>query len=453
MIAGPTLIDQHAPPRQFALDVVNRLRQAGYEALWAGGCVRDELLGKTPKDYDVATDAEPEQIRELFGRRRTIPIGAAFGVITVQGPPQAGLIEVATFRRDADYSDGRRPDSVTFTSAEEDARRRDFTINGLFYDPIERRVIDYVGGEDDLREGILRAIGDPLRRISEDKLRLLRAVRFTTSLGFEMEGATLNAVCRLAPSISVVSAERIAAEMRRMLIHPNRSQAVSLLHTTGLLAIIMPEAGALHACEQTDLWTKSLSRLGRLTDPTFALSLATMLHPAATRQTIEAIGERWKLSNDEIAQGSWLAEHDTALDHATGLPWSGLQPLLIHRASVELVCLLAVRADNGECDGAMVDYCRQKMALPAEQLDPVPLITGDDLQQHGIRPGPVYRRLLQAARDGQLDGQISTAEQALVLVDRLLAIGTSRVPKKRKNHGGHGGKKGRSIGENGDSSN
>src|SRR5688572_4921449 len=177
--------------RAFALEIVEKLRAAGFEALWAGGCVRDELLGLTPKDYDVATSAMPDQIRDVFGRRRTLPIGAAFGVITVLGPRAAGQVEVATFRTDAAYSDGRRPDSVTFTDAEHDAQRRDFTINGLFYDPIEGKVVDFVGGQEDLKRGTIRAIGDPRLRIAEDKLRMLRAVRFAATFNFAIDPDTM----------------------------------------------------------------------------------------------------------------------------------------------------------------------------------------------------------------------------------------------------------------------
>ncbi len=170
--------------RQFALEVVCQLRAAGFEAYWAGGCVRDELLGRRPKDYDVATAATPPQIRALFGNQRTLPLGAAFGVITVLGPRPAGMIEVATFRQEAGYSDGRHPDQVTFSSAREDAARRDFTINGMFFDPVNRKVIDFVGGQEDLHNGLIRAIGSPRLRFGEDKLRMLRAVRFTAAFGF-----------------------------------------------------------------------------------------------------------------------------------------------------------------------------------------------------------------------------------------------------------------------------
>src|SRR3954470_14577492 len=212
-----------ARQREFALDVSRKLREAGFDALWAGGCVRDELLGLTPKDYDVATSATPDQIRDLFGHRRTLAIGASFGVITVLGPRDAGQIEVATFRTDAAYSDGRHPDSVTFTTAEHDAERRDFTINGLFFDPLAEKVVDYVGGQQDLKAHILRAIGNPRLRLSEDKLRMLRAVRFAATFNFSIESDTLLAIQEMAPQINTVSAERVGSEIRRMLVDSNRA--------------------------------------------------------------------------------------------------------------------------------------------------------------------------------------------------------------------------------------
>src|SRR2546421_9642884 len=197
--------------RDFAIEVVQRLRDAGYQALWAGGCVRDELLGLVPKDYDVATDARPEEVRRRF--RRTLAVGMSFGVIEVLGPrTEAGplVVQVATFRSDVSYSDGRHPDAVVFSSAREDALRRDFTINGMFFDPLDNQLIDYVGGQDDLRAKVLRAIGDPTARFAEDKLRLLRAVRFATRFELTVEPATETAIRAMAPAITVVSAERIA---------------------------------------------------------------------------------------------------------------------------------------------------------------------------------------------------------------------------------------------------
>ncbi|MBL9124924.1 MAG: CCA tRNA nucleotidyltransferase, partial [Planctomycetaceae bacterium] len=203
-----------AQQRDFALGVVQRLVEAGYIAYWAGGCVRDQLLGRIPKDYDVATNAAPDQVRQIFGRRRTHAVGAAFGVITVAGPPGAGHVEVATFRRDLAYSDGRRPDAVEYSSPVEDASRRDFTINGLFFDPLAAQIIDFVGGQADLERGVIRAIGDPAARIVEDKLRMLRAVRFAATFGFELEPETRAAVAAPAAELPVVSAERIAPAKR-----------------------------------------------------------------------------------------------------------------------------------------------------------------------------------------------------------------------------------------------
>ncbi|MGH7200793.1 MAG: CCA tRNA nucleotidyltransferase, partial [Planctomycetaceae bacterium] len=203
------------PQHEFALEVVRRLREAGHQALWAGGCVRDLLLGREPQDYDVATDAVPETVRDLFGRRRTLAVGASFGVIIVRGPQSE--VEVATFRTDLGYSDGRRPDAVAFSTPQEDAQRRDFTINGMFYDPIAERIIDYVGGEEDLKRRIIRAIGRPEDRMAEDKLRMLRAVRFAARFDFAIDPATLTAIQQQARELVIVSAERIAAEMRHIL--------------------------------------------------------------------------------------------------------------------------------------------------------------------------------------------------------------------------------------------
>jgi len=227
-------------PRDRAIQIVKQLQAAGHSALWAGGCVRDALLKKEPKDYDVATSATPDQVQQLFGHKSTLAIGKSFGVITVLGPKSAGPIEVATFRRDGGYSDGRRPDSVEFTDAREDALRRDFTVNGMFFDPIEEQVIDYVGGKDDLIAKQIRAIGDPDARIEEDKLRMLRAVRFATTYDFAIEENTLKAIQKQASQISAVSPERIGVELRKMLGHANKASAFLLLVETNLWPEISP---------------------------------------------------------------------------------------------------------------------------------------------------------------------------------------------------------------------
>jgi poly(A) polymerase len=232
---------KHTEPYHTAVEVVRKLRDAGFQALWAGGCVRDLLLNKEPKDYDVATNALPEQVRNLFGKRHTLAVGASFGVIIVRGPQPDSDVEVATFRSEGPYLDGRRPEHVKFTTAEEDAHRRDFTINGMFYDPINESIYDYVGGKSDLNQQLIRAIGNPLKRMQEDKLRLLRAIRFASTLRFRLDEITFEAIQVMASEICVVSPERITDELRKMLIHPNRSHAIDLVQSSGLLKSIIPD--------------------------------------------------------------------------------------------------------------------------------------------------------------------------------------------------------------------
>jgi hypothetical protein len=434
--------------RRFAVEVVEELRAAGFTAYWAGGCVRDQHLGRPPWDYDVATDAKPDQIRGLFGRRRTLAIGAAFGVITVLGPSEAGQVEVTTFRRDAAYSDGRHPDGVTFSSPEEDARRRDFTINGMFYDPLADHTIDFVGGQEDLRAGIVRAIGDARERFSEDKLRMLRAIRFATLFGFELEAATEGAIREMAAEITVVSAERIAAEIEIMLVNANRARAVRLLAETGLLAAVgVPPSGG-GAPAPADRPAKAgtptgglaleptLALLERLHDPTFALALAVLLHgveapdsrlltpdsrpPKGGTPTIAAaIGRHWRLARKDSDRAGWLLAHWGALGAARQMPWSKLQRLLTSEGVVELLALHDALAAVGEIDPAEIHYCRERLALPPAELNPPPLVTGADLIALGIPRGKLYARLLEQLRDAQLDGLVTTKDDALALARRL----------------------------------
>lgn len=404
--------------RRFATEIVRRLREAGFQAYWAGGCVRDRLMGRTPKDYDVATDARPNQIRHLFGMRRTIAVGAAFGVITVLGPRGAGQIEVATFRQDAAYSDGRHPDQVTFSSPAEDAARRDFTINGLFYDPLEDRVLDFVGGQEDLARRLIRAIGDPRLRFEEDKLRLLRAVRFAAALEFDLEPRTLQAICDMAGQIRVVSAERIAAEMERMLVDRHRSRAVRLLAETGLAAALLPEIVLADPAGQAQ-WEQTLAVLDRLDEPSFALALAALLHGRVDAAGAAAVGRRWRLSNRQIDRTAWLVEHHAALRDARAMPWSQLYASLMVGGAEELLALEEAIGAAGAGDTSHVAWCRALLARPNEQLDPVPLLTGDDLIRQGIPPGPQYRIILDRVRAAQLDGELHNRAQALELADRL----------------------------------
>jgi len=401
--------------RRFATTVVRQLREAGFEAYWAGGCVRDELLGRIPKDYDVATDATPAEIRLLFGRKRTLVIGAAFGVITVMGSKAAGMVEVTTFRKDAEYSDGRHPDHVTFSSAEEDASRRDFTINGLFFDPLKKRVIDFVGGQEDLRRHVIRAIGSPAERFGEDKLRMLRAVRFAATFDFQLQPDTLAAIRQMADQITVVSPERIAMEMRRMLVDPRRAEAVRLMLETGLAAEVLPEIVPEDddACRRLD---RALALLDRLPQPGFPLALAALLHEPLDADAVRRVGGRWRLSNKETDRAAWLVAHRDALRDVQSLRWSALQPLLIAEGIEDLLALHEAGAPNGVDEAA---YCRSLLKRPREVLDPPPLLTGDDLLAHGLPAGPKYRILLQRIRDAQLDEEINTKEEALQMVDRL----------------------------------
>jgi len=418
------------PPeqRRFAVEVVRALRAKGHAALFAGGCVRDQLLGHAPTDYDVATDAAPEQIRALFGPRRTLPIGAAFGVIAVVGPKPAGIVEVATFRRDLGYSDGRRPDAVQFCTPELDAQRRDFTINGMFFDPLADRVIDYVGGQADLAAGIIRAIGEPAERFAEDQLRLLRAVRFTARFGFQLDPRTQRAIAELAPKIVNVSAERIAAELRAMLALPRRAQAVTLLRETNLLDAIFSEWPQYLAKPGGEAaWKTTCGQLAALSAASFPLALAVLLAPlsndtastlsVAARETARKIGKRLKLANDEIDSIEWLLEHTHDLNDARNQKWSRLQPLLIHPCAAELVDWHMVSGALQAADDA--EFCRQKLALPRAALDPPPLVTGRDLIARGLKPGEEFARLLAAARAAQLDGEVNSTDEALDLLARM----------------------------------
>lgn len=406
----PGIGGDHA--RRTADGIVRELRRRGFEAYWAGGCVRDQLLGRTPKDYDVVTSARPEEIRRVFGVGRTKPIGAAFGVIAVYRPPAPGYVEVATFRSDFDYTDGRHPGRVEFGDARADAQRRDFTINGLFFDPIEHRVIDFVGGQDDLAAGVIRAIGDPRLRFTEDKLRFLRAVRFAADLGFEIESDTWLALCAMAPEIRVVSAERIAGELRRMLTEQGRVRAVELLDASGLAAVLMPHWAAAPA----DARTAAVQTLARLEQPGFELALAALFAGLLGPKETALLGRRWKLSNKEIERTVWLVEHGRDLVDADRRPWSQVQPLLAAEGADDLIALTAALVPAAE---AALGFCRECRRRPEAELNPPPLLTGNDLVAAGMKPGPRFAGILAAIRAEQLDRRLHTREEALQRASRL----------------------------------
>jgi tRNA nucleotidyltransferase/poly(A) polymerase len=444
--------------RDFAIDVVRRLRGSGFQALWAGGCVRDQLLGLSPKDYDVATDARPEDVQRLF--RRTVAVGASFGVVEVLGPGRL-KVQVATFRADVSYSDGRHPDAVVFASAREDALRRDFTINGMFFDPLENQVVDYVGGQKDLEARMLRAIGEPAARFAEDKLRLLRAVRFATHYELEFDPATASAIRQMADQLPVVSAERIAEELRRLLVDPHRARGIQLLDELGLDRAILPELLEMKGVPQGrpdaptgDLWDHVLRVLDLLgPEPSFPLAFAALLHDVGKRRTVgrtpdrytfynhEHVGRRMaadtcrrlKLSNAERERIEWLVEKHQFLCEARQMRKSKLKMILVHPGIHELLALH--RADAQACGRSQddIDFCERCLReWPAEVLDPPPLITGDDLVRHGLEPGPHFKPLLDAVREAQLEGTITTAEEAIALVFRLRNEGKGNEGKEEE---------------------
>lgn len=402
--------------REFAMTVVARLRQAGHEALWAGGCVRDELLGRVPKDYDVATAALPDEVRAVFGRRHTLAIGAAFGVITVLGPRGTGQVEVATFRCDGGYTDGRHPAGVTFTDAREDALRRDFTINGLFFDPLSGEVHDHVGGRADLAAGIVRAIGAPSLRFGEDHLRMLRAVRFAAVFGFALEEETRAAIVRMAHLVTGVSPERIAAELRAMVERPGRRRALELLRETGLAREVLPDLCGLESADHA-AWDRTAAIVDALDEPALPsfLAIACLDRPA---DTPERLADRLRLSTRERKTAVWLRETIAVLgaadaDDLAARPWSQVQPWLAHADAYLLADLLRARAACADGSAAAARWVTEKLGLPREVLDPPPLLGGADLLNAGVAAGPALGRLLAALRAEQLDGRCTTREAAL----------------------------------------
>jgi tRNA nucleotidyltransferase/poly(A) polymerase len=413
--------------REFAIEVLTQLRAAGHEALLAGGCVRDQLLGREPKDYDVATSARPDAVRELFGQRRTLAIGAAFGVIAVLGRRPLTPIDVATFRTDGMYRDGRRPETVEFADAEHDAQRRDFTINGLFYDPVADEVVDYVGGQQDLAAGLIRAIGDPLKRFADDKLRMLRAVRFATTLDFAIDPATLAAMRQMAPEAAAVSGERNGAELRRVLTHDNCRRGVKLLSETELLQPLLPEIAAAREADPA-WWAAALARLDRLRAPTLATALAALAIEGVSTPDLRALARRLRLPNKDTDRAAWLHTHLPIVADAATIPWPRLQRVLIHAGAEELIALAA--AALGADDPGLA-RCREQLKLPIERWNPPPLVTGDDLKAHRLKPGPQFAALLEYVRDEQLEGRLASRAEALAAAQRWIAANRPGAPPQR----------------------
>jgi poly(A) polymerase len=465
-IAGP-----ESPSAGFSTIIVQTLRQRGFQAYLVGGCVRDLLLGREPKDYDVATNATPQQVMTIFPE--TYAVGAQFGVVLVPvpgpapEPPPAGdvssnvstdksagfsthahTVEVATFRSDIGYSDGRHPDEVRFSQdPREDVARRDFTINGMLLDSVSGEVLDFVGGRRDLEDKIVRAIGDPERRFAEDKLRMLRAVRFAARFEYAIEPGTFAAIQKLAGEISVVSRERVRDELTRMLTEGHARRAFLLLDESGLLREVLPEISAMKGVQQPpqfhpegDVFVHTLLLLENLPHPCPpALAWGALLHdvgkPATFRvaperirfdghvdvgvKMAEEICRRLRFSGDDTEQVLALVDNHMRFGHATRMSESTLKKFLRMPHFDQHMALH--RADSLASHGNLSTYkfLEEKLAaIPPEKMRPVPLVSGDDLIAAGHVPGPKFREILEAVEDAQLEGRLGSKESALEFVRR-----------------------------------
>jgi poly(A) polymerase len=433
-----------------AIRIAARLREHGYQAWLVGGCVRDLLLGREPKDYDISTDARPDQLLEMFPQAQLV--GAQFGVVLVDG------VEVATFRSDHSYQDGRHPSDVTFESdPKQDVLRRDFTINALLLDTSSltsldsstSEVVDYVGGLADLRAKIIRAIGDPEQRFEEDHLRMLRAVRFAARFGFEIEPGTLAAIQKLHQRITRVSPERIRDEIVRILTEGAPRRGFELLDASGLLVDILPEVAAMKGVEQPpefhpegDVWTHTLIMLEGLREPTATLALGVLLHDVGKPGTFRVadrirfdghveLGERiardiltrLRFSNADIDQVIALIANHMRFKHVTEMRDSKLKRMLRMDRFEEHLELH--RLDCTSSHGHLENYEFVKSKFeesPPDVLRPPRLLSGDDLKEAGYRPGPAFARMLEAVEDAQLESKIHTKEEALELVQSTFGL-------------------------------
>jgi poly(A) polymerase len=438
--------------REFAISVVRTLRDHGHQAYFVGGCVRDLLLGREPADYDIATDAGPEEVMRIFPE--TYAVGAQFGVVLLPVPEeqrtatQSDTIEVATFRSDIGYSDGRHPDEVRFTrDPSEDVQRRDFTINGLLLDPISNQVLDFVGGQKDLEARSIRAIRDPALRFSEDKLRMLRAVRFAARFEYTIEPATFAAIRQLAPQIHQVSRERVRDELTKMLTEGHARRAFELLDQTGLLHEVLPEIEAMKGVEQPpefhpegDVFVHTLLMLEKLPQPCpLTLAWGVLLHDVGKPPTFrrapdrirfddhvdvgvkmaEAICRRLRFSNDDTEQILALIDNHMRFGHVERMKASTFKKFIRLPRFDEHVELHRLDCESSHRNLRVYNLVREKMAeLPPEAVRPAPLVTGDDLIAAGYSPGPRFKEILSAIEDAQLEGRLHSRDEALQLVFR-----------------------------------
>lgn len=427
-----------------ATDIVRTLQNAGYEALFAGGCVRDRLLGNDPKDYDIATSATPDEILKHFPKAGTV--GAHFGVVLVK--KGGHHFEIATFREDGEYTDGRRPESVVFSDAENDARRRDFTINGMFHDPVTDRTIDYVGGRADLEAGLIRCIGTPEDRFREDYLRLLRAVRFATRFGFEIEETTWTAICQTGENIQHISPERIREELDRIWVDPNRVRGFDLLVDSGLMEHLLPEILQLKGCEQPPQWhpegdvfVHTRLMLSHLPDDaSLPLVLSVLFHDIAKPATFSydpdedrirfnghdkvgaemtrAILRRFRYSNAIVDTVSEAVENHMKFKDVRKMRSSTLKRFMARDSFDDQLALHRVDCLGSNGNLGNHDYVIAKQEeFAAEPLVPPPFISGRDLIDRGLKPGPHFKEILRTAQDLQLENEHTSREQALVWLE------------------------------------
>jgi poly(A) polymerase len=423
-----------------AVAIVKRLREQGCESYLAGGCVRDMLLGRPPQDYDITTSAKPDAIAGIFPQ--TVPVGAQFGVmlVVVDGEP----FEVATFRHDGPYLDGRHPSEVRYGSLKEDILRRDFTINGMVYDPVEDRVIDLVEGKKDLERRSIRAIGEARERFEEDRLRMVRAVRFAASLDFTIEEKTLAAIGDLASTVGQISWERIGEEITRVLTEGGARKGFELLDATGLLSQIMPEVAAMKGIEQSpdyhpegDVFTHTILLLSQLQAPAETLAYGCLLHdvgkPVCIQRTserltfyghtekgaamAEEIMKRLKRSRTTWERVAYLVRNHLRHTQAPNMRLGTLKRFLGEEGIDELLELTRIDALSSNGDLQYYRFCRQKLAeFKEEEIHPAPLLRGQDLLALGLSPGPGFGEILKQVEEAQLGGELNSREQALAWV-------------------------------------
>ena len=433
--------------RQAAEKIVRRLIAAGHQAYFVGGCVRDLLLGREPADYDVATDATPDDVMRLFSN--TVAVGAQFGVVLVV--EDSTQVEVATFRSDGRYTDGRHPDEVCFArQPEEDVRRRDFTVNGLLFDPIKNECLDFVGGREDIRRGVIRTIGEPRERFAEDKLRMLRAVRFAARFGYTIEPDTFAAIRQLRGQVRLVSAERSRDEILKMLTESHPRRAFELLDDSGLLEVLLPEVARMKGVPQPpefhpegDVWVHTLLMLEMMDQPGSTLALGVLLHDVGKPPTFrvadrirfddhtevgarmaEEICKRLRLSNPETEQVVALVRNHLRFKDVPRMKPSTLKRFVRMERFEEHLELHRLDCLASHGDLTCWEFVHRFLGeTPVEEIRPPRLLTGDDLLRIGYKPGPVFKKILAAVEEAQLEGQLASREAAMQFVAGRFPLG------------------------------